>query len=86
MPHHKSCKKRLKTAAKSRQVNRAYISQLRTRLKSFRSTESAAEAGALLPTLAGYLDRMAKKGIIKTARANRLKSRLQLRLNGLQQG
>lgn len=86
MPHHKSCKKRLKTASKARQVNRAYVSQLRTRLKRFRSAESATEAGALLPELSGYLDRLAKKGIIKTARANRLKSRLQLHLNGMQQG
>lgn len=85
MPHHKSCKKRLKTAGKARVLNRAYMSQMRTRLKKFRSTDSVAEASALLPELSGFLDRLAKKGIIKENRASRLKSRLQLRVNALPQ-
>jgi len=85
MPHHKSCKKRLKTSGKARVVNRAYMSQMRTRLKKFRSVENAAEATALLPELSGFLDRLAKKGIIKENRASRLKSRLQLHANGLPQ-
>jgi ribosomal protein S20 len=85
MPHHKSCKKRLKTANKARGLNRAFVSQLRTRLKKFRSATSAAEASALLPELSGYLDRLAKKRIIKVNRASRLKSRLQLRANSLPQ-
>ncbi len=85
MPHHKSCKKRLKTAEKARLANRAYMSQMRTRLKKFRSSANAAEATALLPELSGFLDRLAKKRIIKLNRASRLKSRLQLRANALPQ-
>lgn len=83
MPHHKSCKKRLKTSEKSRVYNRAYVSQLRGSLKSFRALEGAEEAKAALPGLSSMLDRLAKKGIIKHNRASRLKSRLQLRVNDL---
>lgn len=83
MPHHKSCKKRLKTNEKSRIYNRAYTSQMRNNLKSFRALESAEEAAAALPGLSSMLDKMAKKGIIKQNRASRLKSRLQQRVNGL---
>jgi ribosomal protein S20 len=46
MPHHKSCKKRLKTSEKSRIHNRDYTSQMRSNLKSFRAMDSAEEAGA----------------------------------------
>ncbi len=85
MPHHKSCKKRLKTSEKSRIRNRNYTSQMRSNLKIFRAIESPEEAGAALPALSSLLDRMAKKGVIKHNRASRLKSRLQQRVNGLAQ-
>ncbi len=83
MPHHKSCKKRMKTSEKSRIRNRDYTTQMRNNLKSFRAIDSAEDAGAALPGLSSLLDRMAKKGIIKHNRASRLKSRLQQRVNGL---
>ncbi|MCB1161827.1 MAG: 30S ribosomal protein S20 [Candidatus Krumholzibacteriia bacterium] len=85
MPHHKSCKKRLKTAEKSRVYNRAYTSLMRTRLKKFRAIDKADEAAAALPEISAMLDQLAKKGIIKQNRASRLKSRLQLKANALVQ-
>ena len=85
MPHHKSCKKRLKTSDKSRVYNRAYTSQMRKSLKEFRACENAEEAAAVLPAMSSLLDKMAKKGIIKQNRASRLKSRMQTRVNGLDQ-
>ncbi|MBN2171858.1 MAG: 30S ribosomal protein S20 [Candidatus Krumholzibacteriota bacterium] len=83
MPHHKSCKKRLKTSVEARAYNRAYKSALRSRIKQFRGLTSAEEAAAQLPGMASMLDRLAKKRIIKRNQASRLKSRLQARVNGL---
>ena len=83
MPHHKSCKKRLKTSEKSRIYNRAYRSHLRSSIKAFRALESREEASAMVPTLSSQLDRMAKKGILKKRMADRIKSRLALHVNRL---
>ena len=52
MPHHKSCKKRLKTSRKARLYNRAYKSHLRSNIKEFRNLTDAAEAASRLPGLA----------------------------------
>jgi small subunit ribosomal protein S20 len=81
MPHHKSCKKRLKTSEKSRVYNRSYRSSLRNNIKAFRALESREEASAMVPTLSSQLDRMAKKGILKKRMVDRIKSRLALRVN-----
>jgi len=86
MPHHKSCKKRLKTSEKARIYNKAYRSHLRHNLRDFRRLDDAAEATAKLPALSSQLDTLVKKGIIKRNMASRLKSRLALRANGLARG
>jgi len=83
MPHHKSCKKRLKTSQEARAYNRAYKSALRGRIKQFRGLNSAEEAAAQMPGMTSMLDRLAKKRIIKRNQARRLKSRLQARVNSL---
>lgn len=75
MPQHKSCKKRLKTSNKSRLYNRAYTSQMRKQLKSYRDLDPQGAAEAL-PGVYAMLDTMARKGIIKRQKADRLKSRL----------
>ncbi len=83
MPHHKSCKKRLKTSEKSRIYNRAYRTTMRNSLKVFRALETSEEAAAMVPALSSQFDRMAKKGILKKRMADRMKSRLALRVNRL---
>jgi len=85
MPHHKSCKKRLKTSKKARLYNKAYKSNMRHSLKAFRAVSSAEEATGMLPALSSQLDKLAKKGIIKRGTANRMKSRLAIRAGSLAQ-
>lgn len=72
MPHHKSCKKRMKTSEQRRLVNRQERSEMRTHIKNFRTAEKTPEA---LNTVYSMLDTQARKGIIPKQRAARLKAR-----------
>lgn len=77
MPHHKSCKKRLITARKARERNRHNKATMRGSLKTYRNlAEGSAEQQAQLTDMYSQLDVLARKGIIPTKRASRLKSRL----------
>lgn len=62
MPHHKSCAKRLKTAEKARQANKAVRSAIRTALKKVRTAESKEEALKEVPRLHSLMDKAARKG------------------------
>lgn len=82
MPHHKSCKKRVKTNEVRRQRNIARRSRLRHALRDSRTLiQTATEAltteqlGQVQVTTA-MLDRMESKGLIHANKAARLKSRL----------
>ena len=78
MPHHKSCKKRLKQSQRQRLINRQERATTRTSLKNFR-TEAKSESGASpeqLHSIYSTLDVQARKGIIPRKRAARLKARL----------
>ncbi|MDP6419341.1 MAG: 30S ribosomal protein S20 [Candidatus Krumholzibacteria bacterium] len=83
MPHHKSCKKRLKTSNKKRLYNRAYKTELRHKVRDFRALMDAEQATGELPGLVSMLDRLCKKGILKKETASRLKSRLYSHCNSL---
>ncbi len=78
MPHHKSAKKRVITNEKRRLRNRTNRAQLRGSLKSFRALAAGdkTQAAAQLPSITSTVDVQARKGIIPTRRASRLKSRL----------
>ncbi len=76
MPHHKSCKKRLITSRKANLANRAERSHMRHQLRDFRGLTDKDAAAGKLPEMISLLDKMAKKGIIKKQKADRLKSRL----------
>ncbi|MCP4568551.1 MAG: 30S ribosomal protein S20 [FCB group bacterium] len=75
MPHHKSCKKRLKTSAKERVRNNAVRTVLRKTMKDARTKLSADEA-IDLKQLYSHIDKVWSKGILHKKRASRLKSRL----------
>jgi small subunit ribosomal protein S20 len=62
VPHHKSCEKRLKTAEKARQANKAVRSSIRTALKKIRTAASKEEAQAEMPRLFSMMDKAARKG------------------------
>jgi small subunit ribosomal protein S20 len=61
VPHHKSCIKRLKTAEKANQANRAVRSTIRTSLKVIRTAESKDIAEKEAPRLFSLMDKAAAK-------------------------
>ena len=76
MPHHKSCKKRLKTSLERRERNRANRAVMRGTLKTYRIESTPDERKAKLSEMYTLLDVQVRKGIIPKSRASRLKSRL----------
>ncbi len=61
MPHHKSAKKRLRTAEKANELNKAIRSRIRTRLKKVRTAPTKEEASKEVPALFSLLDKAALK-------------------------
>ena len=76
LPHHKSCKKRLKTSLERRERNRMNRAAMRSSLKTFRVESTPEERKAKLSEMYSLLDVQVRKGIIPKSRASRLKSRL----------
>ncbi len=75
MPHHKSCKKRLKTSAKARVRNNALKTVIR---RTLRDARSKAEEGEQLDLNKLYetIDQSWSKGLIHRNKASRLKARM----------
>lgn len=61
MPHHQSCKKRLRQAEKANTANRSARSAIRTSLKLIRSANTKEEALKEMPNLFSMLDKAAAK-------------------------
>jgi small subunit ribosomal protein S20 len=78
MANNTSAKKRIRQNEKKRLHNRQVRSELRTSIKRFRQAvgKSADEAGKLLSAAESKLDKAAKRNIVPTHRANRIKGRL----------
>ncbi len=83
MPHHKSCKKRMRTSEISRTQNRAYRSQVRSLVRQVQTAETQAAASESLIKATTLLDRLARKGVIKKNSAANTKSKLQRHFNKL---
>jgi len=78
LPHHKSCKKRLKQSQRQRLINRQERAATRTSIKRFRA-QAGTDEGATpeqLRSIYSVLDVQARKGIIPRKRAARLKARM----------
>ena len=86
MPHRKSAIKHVRADKRKAEINRRRKVTLRTTLKK---TEGAIESGdselaqGLYRQASGHLDRAAQKGVIKRGEADRRKSRLAQKLNGM---
>ncbi len=86
MPHRQSAIKHIRADKRKAEINRRRKVTLRTTLKK---TEGAIESGdselaqGLYRQASGHLDRAAQKGVIKRGEANRRKSRLAQKLNGM---
>ncbi|MCA8918193.1 MAG: 30S ribosomal protein S20 [Planctomycetes bacterium] len=78
MAHTNQAKKRIRQAEKQRLHNRTVRSELRTSIKRFRTaaTKNEEGTGKLLSAVESKLDKAAKRNVIPTSRANRIKSRL----------
>lgn len=76
MPHHKSCKKRIITAAKSNLRNRKIRSMILTATKKVQNATTKESADIALTTAYSVLDKAKKVGIIHKNNAANQKSRL----------
>ena len=79
MPNIKSAKKRVKTKAKKREMNRTAISSMRTAIKKFEKDVKAGnkeEASKSLNTAYQRVDKAMKNGLVHKNKAARVKSRL----------
>ena len=83
MPHHKSCKKRMKTAADSRLRNRAIRTNIKNAIKELRSCKTRAEADGKLTAAISVVDRASQRNIIHRNKAGRIKSQLSVFVNRL---
>jgi len=76
MPHHKSCKKRMKQSVERRARNRGYRSELRAAMRELRANSSAEDVAAKYRNVASLLDQAANRGLIHKKNADRNKARL----------
>ena len=76
MPHHKSCKKRLKTAKKSRVSNRQIKSRIKTTIKNIRNAKDKESSQNALKDADSVLDKAVKAGVIHKNKAANQKSKL----------
>ncbi len=83
VPQHKSCTKRMKTAAEQRLNNRAFRSRLRSAIKAVRTEQNKEVAGKKLHEACQLLDKAKSYGLIHKKNADRNKSRLALLVNKL---
>jgi len=83
MPQHESAKKRIRQNEKRRKRNQSRKSQVRTKIKTLKSTDDPEAARELLNDVKGDLDRLAAKGIIHKNRAANKKSKLETFVDGL---
>jgi small subunit ribosomal protein S20 len=78
MAHSNQARKRNRQANARNEHNRTVRSELRSTIKKYRTAAAAKQEGAaaLLKAVESKLDKAAKRNIIPTGRANRLKGRL----------
>lgn len=85
MASHKSAKKRIRSSARKKIVNRIAESKIKTHVKKVMSTTQKDEAEKLYKEAIAILDRSSAKGKIPKNTASRKKSALTRHLNSLSQ-
>ncbi|SDQ53587.1 30S ribosomal protein S20 [Flagellimonas zhangzhouensis] len=83
MANHKSALKRIRRNEAVRLRNRYQHKTVRNAIKKLRNEEDKKAAEALLPTVVGMIDKLAKKNIIHTNKASNLKSKLMSKVAGM---
>lgn len=84
MATHKSAKKRIRTSARKAEINKRYVSKMKTSLKKAMTATQKEEAEKLYKEAVAVLDRASTKGLIHKNNAARKKATLTKRLNSLQ--
>jgi len=83
MAHHLSAKKRIRSSEDRREHNKYYARTTRNAIKELRSTKEKKAATELLPKVSSMLDKLAKKNIIHSNKADNIKSKLTRHVNSL---
>ena len=83
MANHKSALKRIRSNQAKKLRNKYQHKTTRTFVKRLKSTTDKSEAQELLKTVAGMLDKLAKKNIIHKNKAANQKSKLTKLVNSL---
>ncbi|WP_236980886.1 30S ribosomal protein S20 [Membranihabitans maritimus] len=83
MANHKSSKKRIRSSAKKRTLNKYYRKSSRTAIKNLREITDKEEAEKFLPKVVSKIDKLAKNNRIHKNKAANLKSKLMKHVAGL---
>ena len=83
MANHKSALKRIRSNESKRVLNKYQHKSTRTAMAKLEKLEDKKEAGELLPTVLGMVDKLAKRNIIHKNKASNLKSKLTRGVNAL---
>ncbi|KAB5488258.1 MULTISPECIES: 30S ribosomal protein S20 [Flagellimonas] len=83
MANHKSALKRIRRNEAVRLRNRYQHKTVRNAIKKLRNEEDKKAAEALLPTVVGMIDKLAKRNIIHNNKASNLKSKLMSKVSGM---
>ena len=84
MANHQSAIKRIRQIETRTEINRANRSAMRTQVKKLTKAIEAGEvdeAKKLLAPTISFIDKSVRKGVIRKGTADRMKSRLTVRLN-----
>lgn len=83
MANHKSALKRIRRNEAVRLRNRYQHKTVRNAIKKLRTEEDKKAAEALLPSVVGMIDKLAKRNIIHSNKAANLKSKLSKKVAAL---
>lgn len=81
MANHKATKKDVRQAEKRRERNRYYGKTTRNAIRDMKALPDGAAMEGQLPTIAGMIDKLAKRGVIHKNKAANLKSKLAKKVN-----
>lgn len=83
MANHKSSITRIRSNNTKRLRNKYYHKTTRNALRKLRALTSKTEVMALLPSVVGMLDKLAKRNVIHKNKAANIKGALQLQVNSM---
>ncbi len=83
MPHHKSCKKRLKQNRKENAYNKHYKSMMKTAIKKVVESKTKEAASENMLFAQSILDKLVSKGVLKKNQSSNKKSKMMKFVNAM---